>query len=199
MVDLDSSLISAIIGAFIGIFGTILVYYLGKKRMKVAYEKISVSTMMNIDSKIRDKIKVEYENKPINNIYSFNVKIKNTGNTVIEKLPILFEFDSNTKILGNNIKTIPEREFIIEKKDVDKESEIKYEIDFLNPNDLIFFSFLTANNESEYLKLYARAKGLNFYESRIVSKDELIKEILSNIYFLDVYPIISPFRFRRVK
>lgn len=188
MVDLDSSLLSAIIGAIIGIFGTILLYYLGKKRMKVAYEITSVSTMMNINYKIRDKIKVEYENQPINNIHSFNVKIKNTGNTVIEKLPILFEFDSNTRILGNNIKTIPEREFIIETKDVDKESEIKYEIDFLNPKDLIFFSFLTADNESEYLKLYARAKGLNFYESRIVSREELIMEIANSIASKLIFP-----------
>lgn len=181
MVDLDASLVSAIIGAIIGIFGTILVYYLSKKRLKVAYEKTSVSSMMDVSYKIKDKIKVEYENKPINNIYSFNVKIKNTGNTVVEKLPILFEFDSNTKILGANIKTIPKREFNIEKKDVDKESEIKYEIDFLNPNDQIFFSFLTSDNESEYLKLYARAKGLNFYESRLVSTKELIKEIAVKI------------------
>ena len=181
MIDLNSSLVSAIIGAVIGISGTILVNHLSKKKMVVIYEKTSVSTMMNIDSKIRDKIKVEYENKHINNIYSFNVKIKNTGNTVIEKLPILFEFDSNTKILGNNIKTMPEREFIIEKIDVDKASDIKYEIDFLNPNDLIYLSFLTADNESESLKVYARAKGLKFYESRIISKRELLEEFISDI------------------
>ena len=181
LVDFDSSLVSAIIGAIIGIFGTVLVYYINKKRMKVVYEISSVSTMLNINHKIRDKIKVEYENKPINDIYSFNVKIKNTGNTVVEKLPILFEFNSNTKILGDNIKTIPGREFNIEKKDVDKESDMKYEIDFLNPKELIYFSFLTADNESGDLKIYARVKGLNFYESRIVSTKELIRDISINV------------------
>ena len=199
MIDLNSSMFSAIIGAVIGIFGTILVYYLSKKRLKVVYEITSVSTMMNIDYKIRDKIKVEYENKPINNIYSFNVKIKNNGNTVIEKLPILFEFDSSTKILGSNIKTIPEREFIIEKKDVDKESDIKFEIDFLNPKDLLSFSILTADNESEYLKLYARAKGLNFYESHIFSREELIEEIVNNVTFSLDIPFMSTFLFGRRK
>ena len=189
LVDFDSSLVSAIIGAFIGIFGTVLIYYMSKKRMKVTYEITSISTMMDINHIIRDKIKVEYENKPINNIYSFNVKIKNTGNTVVEKLPILFEFNSNTKILGDNIKTTPEREFNVQKKDVDKESDIKYEIDFLNPKELIFFSFLTADNESECLKVYARVKGLNFYESHIVSTKELIKEIVINFAGTTIFSI----------
>ena len=189
LVDFDSSLVSAIIGAIIGIFGTVFVYYMSKKRMKVAYEITSISTMMDINHIIKDKIKVEYEDKTINNIYSFNVKIKNTGNTVVENLPILFEFNSNTKILGDNIKTTPKREFDVQKKGVDKESDIKYEIDFLNPKELIFFSFLTADNESECLKVYARVKGLNFYESHIVSTKELIKEIMINFAGTTIFSI----------
>lgn len=179
---MDISLMSAIIGGVIGIIGTISAVYLGKKRMRVAYEITSISSLMSVSDEIRDKIKVEYENKPIKNIYSFKVKIKNTGNAVVEKLPILFEFDSNTKILDVIVKTIPEREFGIKKMNANKESEIKYEIDFLNRNDQTFLSFLTANNESEYLKLYARAKGLNFYETHIVSTKELLKEILKQQY-----------------
>lgn len=174
---MDPNLFAAIVGALIGVAGTVLLYHLGKKRMKVTYEKSSVSTMINVHDEIKDKIKVEYEGKPINKVYSFNVKIKNTGNTEVEKLPVLFEFDSNTKILGINFETIPNREFYIEKKETDKESDIKYEIEFLNPKDQVFFNILTADNRSESLSLYAHVKGLKFYESRIITTKEVAREL----------------------
>ena len=177
---LDMPLLSVIVGGIIGIIGTILAVYLAKKRKRVAYEVASFS-LMSVSDAIRDKIKIEYENKSVKTIYTFRVKIKNTGNAVVEKLPILFVFDSNTKILEDDIETIPEREFHIEKIDVNKEWERKYEIDFLNPNDQIFLFFITANNESEYLKLYARAKGLKLYETHIVSIKELLIEIFKSL------------------
>jgi len=177
---LDMPLLSAIIGGTIGIIGTILAVYLVKKRKRVAYEVASVS-LMDVSDAIRDKIKIEYENKPVKNLYAFQVQIKNTGNAVVEKLPILFEFDPNTKILDVGIETTPEREFHIEKIDVNKEGETKYEIDFLNRNDQISLFFLTANNKSEYLKLYAHAKELKFYETHIVSIKELLMEILHSL------------------
>lgn len=185
------SLMSAIIGGIIGIIGTLLTIYFSKKRLKVSYGKTSISSLMNVSDEIRDKIKIEYENESISNIYSFKVKIQNTGNAVVEKLPILFEFDTNTKILDVDIETIPQREFIIKKIDDNKKSEIKYEIDFLNPNDQIFVSFLTADNESEYLKLYARAKGLRFYETEFISYKELfigaIKFGLNDIFPFNLF------------
>jgi hypothetical protein len=173
----DMSLLSAIIGGLIGIFGTMLAVYLTKKRKRIAYEITSVSPLVSVSDEIRDKIKIEYFGNPIKDIYFFKVKIKNIGNAEVEKLPILFEFDSNTEILDVTSKTIPEK-IGIKNLDVNKESERKYEVDFLNPKDQIFLSFLTANNKSDYLKLHARAKGLRFHEAHIVSFKELLIEIL---------------------
>jgi hypothetical protein len=187
MVEIDSSLVGGIGGALIGVAGTVLVYHLSKKKMKVVFEKTSISTMMNVHDKIKDKIKVEYEGKQIDNIYSFSVKIKNTGNVEVETLPLLFVFDSNTKILGINIKTAPSRGIGVEKKENEVESELKYEIDLLNPKDKIYFDIITTGNASEKLEVHAHVSGLNFYESNIITTKELMMELAKE------YMLSTPF------
>lgn len=92
------------------ILGGIIAYwiYLKQKNVKeLAYEKVSLNNIVEIDSKFRNSIEVKFNGEKVENLWLLIIKIVNSGNSPIEKkdfdAPLSIELGSDNQILDVEI------------------------------------------------------------------------------------------------
>jgi hypothetical protein len=89
------------------------------------------------------------------------IRLRNSGKAPITKQPILIEFDPEASIRDAQVsETIPEKEFgpISEDRKLRSQSQRRYRIALMNPDDCVTFRFLVRN--PEYVRIFAKSEGL---------------------------------------
>lgn len=163
---MENELIIVIVSVILGGIVTYFVTKHFREKKSLAYELICESSLINVSSKIKDKIRIEWDGAPIEDVSSFKVKLINDGNVVIKTQPILFSFEEGSWIVDWDYVTKPEKEFgHIEKIEKDETpNEVKIVVDLMNPKEEIEFNFLTADSKTDLLNLYAKGENLKFHK-----------------------------------
>ena len=82
---------------------TIAIYLLQKKTKKLSYEIILDTSLVTVNTKVKEKIKIFYENSVVTNPNFISIRFINNGNQAISKLDyeddIVLKFEDTSKII----------------------------------------------------------------------------------------------------
>lgn len=101
--DISIEFLVSIIGIIISSGIAIYIYFKSKKYKEISY-KVSIDSLISINSQVKSKLKILYENIPIEDLYLFKITYESTGNQDIEKEdfvePFLLEFNKEANIVN---------------------------------------------------------------------------------------------------
>ncbi|MEQ8996723.1 MAG: hypothetical protein RID53_09510 [Coleofasciculus sp. B1-GNL1-01] len=166
-------------GIFIGIVGWAIVNYLSRKKPQIiGVNKVTESSLLEIDRQIEKDIKVEYRGKSINSLYQTSFHIFNRGDVTIDNINLqIYIEDTN---LSNNViyywvadqcdKQLKNASSLLK-------DGIEIKIDFLNPLKLYKEKIIVNIYSSQPLKTKdARGRGKGWgveYFDQIKYREEL--------------------------
>lgn len=159
-----TSLILLVIGALLTQAGNMFYQKITQERRALGYTVLANYSLVDVKPEAVGKIKVYYNENPTENLYLFKVRIVNIGNMPLKNQAVLFAFDESAEVLSADYRTVPEKEFgRVDSVATKRNGERKYLIELLNPADKreeIEFTFLTRDNKSDSIGVYAKGENL---------------------------------------
>ena len=140
----------------------LIIYFLQKSKKRLAYEIISDTQLVGVDSEVQNKIKIYYEDKLVENVHLIVIRFINNGNQPIS----IDDFAKQINIgLGNNTNILTCEVLEQNPKNLDvniikMQDSIEVRSLLLNSKDSFTLNVLLSNYKRK-LEISARVKGIN--------------------------------------
>jgi len=72
-----------VVVGILGVFVTVIIFYLQKNRKRLAYQVLTDTPLLSVGDEIKGRVKITYDNKDIQNVHLVVIKIENVGNVDI--------------------------------------------------------------------------------------------------------------------
>jgi len=179
-------------GAIVGVITIVISYIFFKKQQKqknIAYEIISSTDLLNVNSEVKSKLHVLFEQKPVEKLSLLVIRIYNAGNepilaTDFEK-PIFIEFGSTSEVLEVGIDKVSPND--LQPKIERTPKNITLQPLLLNGGDAITLKILLASFD-DVVDVKGRIAGVKHISGSGIYRVKLTeyRTTLTQIYLLTI-------------
>jgi hypothetical protein len=174
--------------AIIALLVTIVIFIVQRKKKRLSYQVISLTSLLGLKEEIAGKIKVLYEGNEVTNVHLFEIKLINTGNQPIAssdfERPICISFADVTTILTSEIYESNPKDI---KGDLAVEGcSLAVKPLLLNPNDSLSIKTLISNFDGSFT-VDGRIIGVR----QITEYREKVSLILLPLFLLSILLILT--------
>ena len=140
--------IFTIVGALLGVAGTLWAVKRGKETKRLAILVSPLGRLLGVDAIIKPRIKILYDDKTVETLFMGEFAIRNTGSLSIEPVKVSFRAAPETKILGFQFAAASFVNPDSRMKIVDGKDGLEITIAFLNKSEHISFVYFSTGKEA---------------------------------------------------
>jgi len=116
---LKNPVVAALCSGALGVFGTVLVWFLNRKKAnKIQLYLVDVTSLLNIDSTIRPMVAATYKEHPVKELSQVEYAVINSGAEKIKDIALTFTFAEKTSVLQSAVNSVADFEQEIRKNQV---------------------------------------------------------------------------------
>ncbi|WP_260636027.1 hypothetical protein [Streptomyces angustmyceticus] len=202
LTDMQQKLIVGLASAFVGVFGTLLAYFLKSRReprRKVSYDSATEPGLGGIDPKLRDKLRISYAGTHVEDLYSAHYRIANSGNSVVKNQRVRFSIPDDVRLLELILAPEPEPELKVQRSPESSRSQIIYTIGQLERGEEVSFGLvLDGKNAPQWRVKTSNEEGdvdvaQRGAQRNIEDRAHVVPFLTSVFFFLFLPPAISGF------